>query len=606
MYGLKMKGGLVDPMNFDEISLTNIIKSLCDDSDRERALASKFRNFADQETDQIVKRYVELIYKALLLHLSNDAAAPWLPMVVMSDGNRSHAVSDYSQNDLDCLSQLASMELPSIIGARINDILWVVKKDYMCAERSVKCYIDLFNATFRQEQVESYKYIRRASVISNQLGKTNIVHVSVCTAVDGAIKALVETDSMFLLMDFIELQLANKNGDLNAYLASIDKIIHNSAVSNHKKPIEKAYSLKGTILSKLNRQSEVKENKLQLAQYYIDQAKKYENSDDPTILHRAIFLYEKSIPIYRDCKEKKKADDILRKLEPIKKKASAKMPLFSHTIDMTDSVNAIKKVLLGCTLQEALMKLCLNTPVQSVQELKTKVVEGERASPLSSLFPPALIDNDGKRIIAIPPIAPFDSEKDPKALEMHMHYRAGQEARIYGGLLACFLNFIRTDHQLSQPDLDFIFNNNAIIPSDRVGVIKFGVWQGLIGNYYIALHILVPQMEYIFREIAHECGSVITTFEDDKTEQVKTLSSVFELPELVESYDENILFTLKGLLNEKAGSNLRNKIAHGIMDSSEGNSSIAVYFICMCLKIFSWYSSDSLKILMKIISKEDS
>jgi hypothetical protein len=51
-------------------------------------------------------------------------------------------------------------------------------------------------------------------------------------------------------------------------------------------------------------------------------------------------------------------------------------------------------------------------------------------------------------------------------------------------------------------------------------------------------------MEHIFREIAHECGAVTTTFEDDRSEQAKTLSSVFDLPELIDSYDDSILFTI--------------------------------------------------------------
>ncbi|MCR6109458.1 DUF4209 domain-containing protein [Bacillus sp. A301a_S52] len=52
-----------------------------------------------------------------------------------------------------------------------------------------------------------------------------------------------------------------------------------------------------------------------------------------------------------------------------------------------------------------------------------------------------------------------------------------------------------------------------------------------------------------------------------------------------DAYDENILFNLRSLLTEKYGSNIRNKLAHGLLTDESANSSIEGYVWCFCLHI---------------------
>lgn len=64
---------------------------------------------------------------------------------------------------------------------------------------------------------------------------------------------------------------------------------------------------------------------------------------------------------------------------------------------------------------------------------------------------------------------------------------------------------------------------------------------------------------------AKTAGALTVIFENDGTSKQKTLTSIFDLPELLDCYDNDIIFLFKGLLNEQAGANIRNEIAHGIM-----------------------------------------
>jgi hypothetical protein len=206
-----------------------------------------------------------------------------------------------------------------------------------------------------------------------------------------------------------------------------------------------------------------------------------------------------------------------------------------------------------------------------------------------------VLDNNGRTVAILPPL----DVDNPETIEKHILYKMTEHENIYGHLLRHNINYINKKYNYTEDDLDFIFNDNWVIPEGRKSILRSGIFLGLKGDYYAAAHLLAPQFENIFRELAHKCGDVITTLDRNGIEQVKTLGTVFELPNLVECYDEDILFAFKGLLIEKCGSNLRNLIAHGNLESNVGNSNIAVYFVCACLKLLSWYSKESYEIIIK-------
>ena len=77
--------------------------------------------------------------------------------------------------------------------------------------------------------------------------------------------------------------------------------------------------------------------------------------------------------------------------------------------------------------------------------------------------------------------------------------------------------------------------------------------------------------------------------EKDGTSMEKVLSSILSLPELMDCYDNDILFIFRGLLNERAGANIRNEIAHGIISESACSTGECLYFGVAVIKLLSPY-----------------
>jgi hypothetical protein len=123
---------------------------------------------------------------------------------------------------------------------------------------------------------------------------------------------------------------------------------------------------------------------------------------------------------------------------------------------------------------------------------------------------------------------------------------------------------ICSEHTVTLEDLSFVFHENSFIPKGREPLYTQGLIAGLKGNPVIAAHLLIPQVENSLRHILKQNGSI--------TSKRETIQDDFLLHEVLSSTDlmsilkEDIIFTLKGLLVERMGSNLRNEICHGLLD----------------------------------------
>ena len=169
-----------------------------------------------------------------------------------------------------------------------------------------------------------------------------------------------------------------------------------------------------------------------------------------------------------------------------------------------------------------------------------------------------------------------------------MHSVALQKEEIIGStILKTAIDEISSD-KILESDLSFLVEDNPIIPSGREDIFQSALYYGITGKLYVALHILAPQVENLFRELAKNCGAITSTLNDDSTSDAKLLTSLFELPELLDCYDNDILFLFQGLMNEKNGANIRNNIAHGLMDEWASNSGASYFFFCWVIKLLSF------------------
>ena len=69
-----------------------------------------------------------------------------------------------------------------------------------------------------------------------------------------------------------------------------------------------------------------------------------------------------------------------------------------------------------------------------------------------------------------------------------------------------------------------------------------------------------------------------------------TFNSILDLPNLNRVMEEDFIFNLKCVFTSKFGINMRNDIAHGILDDNEFDSQYAIYTWWFILKLVCIYS----------------
>lgn len=517
------------------------------------------------------------------------------PMFVMADGSRTFSIEDISEDDYLILHSLKLEKMPLILRALIADILWTNKKEFNAAKIAANAYWELFTFWYRDDDnVGTIDIIRRAVCISAQTKQTLLFEKIQGWFVDFLEKKAANNDGFFALR-VMELFFGQKNFDVSIFLPVLDDLIDGN--SDNIAKVEQAYKLKTECLFKLKRKEDAIKNNNLLADYYLEFAEKIFKKDIQGAL-RAVNFYQKGIMLYRNNGESDKADAAHKRLVEIQKEIPKIMVPFSVELDIKGVIDNLKANMEGLSFEECVIRLTQMFVFEKQEDIKKRVIEEFKDNPISHLFGKSLINAQGQTVLALHPLDIHDPEKDPKLMELHMYQNALEKQKVAGDIwVKNALIIIRDKFVIDKSMVEFLVKDNPIIPDGRERIFQSGLYMFLNGDYYEALHILAPQVENLFRNIAREVGGLTVTLEKDSSSMEKVLSSILSLPELVDCYDNDILFTFRGLLNEQAGANIRNEIAHGIISEYACSTGVCLYFGVAVIKLLSLTSASCYQIL---------
>ena len=124
-----------------------------------------------------------------------------------------------------------------------------------------------------------------------------------------------------------------------------------------------------------------------------------------------------------------------------------------------------------------------------------------------------------------------------------------------------------------------------LVLGGRAGLIAQGLHAGWCGDFVQATHILVPQVEHIVPTQLKAAGALTTTHDADGLDTEIGLSTLIERPEMIEAFDVDLTFTVRALLCDPTGPNLRNMVAHGLADEGLVGVPCGVYLWWLVLRL---------------------
>lgn len=263
-------------------------------------------------------------------------------------------------------------------------------------------------------------------------------------------------------------------------------------------------------------------------------------------------------------------------------------------IDITDLVDSHLSLIKDLGLTESLNKLFNFQKNKVFFHTLEKFSQKDLKEPLffSSLFNNETAYSADGRIIHNSPQRPEISDNED-LIKNYLTYRKffwfNQlfTYHVFSSIFPAF-DFIinKFKNEINENFISDLIDNSTLVPEDRKELFKLGIDYGFNFKFCEAIHILAPQLENLVREQLKSLG--VSTIVYDKQTSVQNeigLSSLMQKPEINQLFDEITIFEIKALFTENIGFNLRNNVAHGLLNDNSINRIDTFYAWLLVLRI---------------------
>ena len=388
--------------------------------------------------------------------------------------------------------------------------------------------------------------------------------------------------------------------DIASKLETIAKAFHGDADYHRARDY---YSSSSNWYRKSGDTSKDLEMKVELAESWVADADARIASADPSHMVAAGF-YENAIQIYRSIPKSERAthkvDERILELKTLLNQSGElalnEMGMIeTPEMDISQIVDFSRKSVLGKPPVDALAMFANLRQGAKYDELRKSAEDRLRQFPLNAFFPATYMSRDG-RVIAKHNGLNFGEDTND-ANEVIIHAEIMQN---YGLLVALVVQSaiwpaheaILLEHRLSDRDFISLARNSPIVPTGRETLFGKALSKGYDRDFTVSLHLLAPQIEHMVRFHLKNAGAITTTLDQDGIEMENGLSTLIETPKVEAIFGKDLAFELKALFCDSLGSNLRNEIAHGLLEETEFYSAHAIYAWWLSLRIVlnSWWN----------------
>lgn len=265
-------------------------------------------------------------------------------------------------------------------------------------------------------------------------------------------------------------------------------------------------------------------------------------------------------------------------------------------VDITQIVENARKSVTGKSAQEALLAFANLHGGANAEKLRSSALERMRRHPLQSLFAATVMSRDG-RVIAKRPAMSLGgdlTEDDEIAIRAEM-------IRDYGILVSIVvqadvwpaLEVLLLEHRLREADFLDLARHSPIVPKERAGLFGKALFAGYERDFVTALHLLVPQIEHLVRVHLKQAGAKTANLDKDGIQNENGMSTLMDLPEAEKVFGKDLAFEFKSLFCDAFGPNLRNELAHGLLDEDGCHSPFAIYawWLALRLTFNTWWNA---------------
>ena len=523
---------------------------------------------------------------------------PFKPMMETPHG-RSPVPDDFSEAEVDLLAQISEEIGDPWIQGRLADLVWLLKRPR--SPRHALAAIDAYRRipldaeTWLHKGKECWeRAISLSRILRSGAGeRLSDIEASLVRAFRGATK-----DDGFFSLWLAEVLYASGLGrDESQSIA--ERLAIMAHLADQEGEVLKARSF-FEASSKWFQRAKNKERStdmtVALAETWAKDAEARAASPRPSNAVAASF-YENAIQTYRTIprleREARRLIERIAELHRLMSEAGQRSlnemgRIDSGPIDLTDMIDAARTAVAGKVAIEALAAFASIHRIVPVALRRKRSEELIRKYPLRTMFGSSHLSQDGRVVAKTPGISLGDTNASnyQAALrsEMIKQYEMDLGLVVQGAVWPA-LEVLILEHRFREVDFIEIARRSPIVPRGREFLLGKALYLGDERDFTSALHLLVPQVEHMVRWHLKDAAVKTTTLTEDGVENEIGLSALIDLPDTPKVFGDDLAFEIRALFCDAVGPNLRNRLAHGLLEYGACESIYSVYAWWLGLKL---------------------
>ena len=525
----------------------------------------------------------------------DNRAVSYRPMWTNTNGSRSFALEDLTENDLDILSGIVHEITVPEYRARVADILWLCRKNFKDAQVAIPSFLESAEMLITDDDWIPYiERLRRAAQLSVPRGFEKQA-VAVIASVEAGLSSYQEaTKAGRLCAELISLLLYLKAPAVAQYAEIAEhKALHFSSLGDWSFA-EEYWDVAGECHRRSKNETERQRCKIEGAECNVSAGEAFVSSDPPDHFCASHWMQIGLEKLRQASADQKRIEDIHRRLLELQKLArnevkpteiEVDIPGLQESLELTQ--NAATTFVSGLGFKEAVKKLSHIQHPTNTRALTARLVESGKEFIWDKIFGVTTVDATGKVADVSPALGLDEAEIDNEAFRKQM-LRTVSEVDwpiAVDWKIEPARYQITQEHPLRLKDFDFLVAHNAFIPPGHETFYARGIQAGFHGDLVMAMHLLIPQIEASIRFILQQHGVVTSTLESEGTQKERDINNLLWDKKLDELFGPDILFDLRGILIEKSGCNMRNELAHGLMSYGSFYRTESVYLWWLVLRL---------------------
>lgn len=256
----------------------------------------------------------------------------------------------------------------------------------------------------------------------------------------------------------------------------------------------------------------------------------------------------------------------------------------SKPIDLTPLAEEVAGQMKGWPLTDALDRFVRIYQVPRKAQLRSSVEENLRNPGLVGLLITTHLHEDG-RVTATTPGLEMGGDNElhiwTQVLRLYlMRMSLGVHGRIVPALAV-----LLSEHRIPEAEVCSLVRRSGLFPLERRYLVAHGLYIGFDGDFTSAMHVLIPQWEYLVRRELNLDGVTTTVRNTDGTETESGLSALMGYSQTDTVVGEELAFEIRALFSDRHGLNLRNNIAHGLLNIEDKHSEAFIYAWWLMLRL---------------------